>query len=168
MNVKRFVLGFVAVFVASQVLGFVIHQVLLGATYASLADVWRPEAEMMAKMWMMWITGGLWTVLFCYIFTRGYEDKGIMEGLRFGLLIGLFWIPFAYESHVIYPVPIGLAHNSTRRNTMTWSPRARLGGIAHGLVFWRMNWFPAFSTHRPHCPGSYQRELRIERYGLRF
>ena len=74
MNVKRFVLGFVAVFVASQVLGFVIHQVLLGATYASLADVWRPEAEMMAKMWMMWLTGGLWTVLFCYIFTRGYED----------------------------------------------------------------------------------------------
>ncbi|MCK5377580.1 MAG: hypothetical protein KAJ97_10875 [Acidobacteria bacterium] len=111
MDVKRFVLGCVAVYVASQVLGFVIHQVFLGETYASLANVWRPEAEMMAKMWMMYVTGAIWTVLFCYIFTRGYEGKGAMEGIRYGLLIGIFFgIPFSYESWVIYPITLGLAH----------------------------------------------------------
>jgi len=34
------------------------------------------------------------------------------------------------------------------------SPRAQVGGIAHGLVLERMNWFPAFSSCRPHCPGA--------------
>ena len=127
MDVKRFVLGCVAVYVASQVLGFVIHQVFLGETYASLANVWRPEAEMMAKMWMMYVTGAIWTVLFCYIFTRGYEGKGVGEGLRYGLLIGIFWIPFAYESHVIYPVPIGLAH--------IWAVTTIVSCMIYGMIF---------------------------------
>jgi len=127
MNVKRFVLGCVAVYVAAQVLGFVIHQVFLAETYGSLASVWRPEAEMMAMMWMMYLTAALWTVLFCYIFTRGYENKGIMEGLRYGLLIGLFWIPFAYESHVIYPVPIGLAH--------IWAITTIVSCMIYGMIF---------------------------------
>lgn len=30
---------------------------------------------MMSKMWIMWITSAVWAVLFCYIFTRGYDNK---------------------------------------------------------------------------------------------
>ena len=30
------------------------------------------------------------TIVFCYIFLQGYENKGVMEGVRFGLLMGLF------------------------------------------------------------------------------
>ena len=111
MNVKRFVLAWVGVYVVYQILGFVIHTFILGDTYQSLASVWRPEAEMMSKMWIMFLTSAVWTVLFCYIFTRGYENKGVMEGVRYGLVIGLFvGIPFSYESYAIYPITIGLAH----------------------------------------------------------
>jgi hypothetical protein len=111
MNVKRFALGCVAVYVVYQVLGFLIHQIMLGGTYKALETVWRPEAEMMSMMWVMFVTSAVWVVLFCYIFTRGYENKGIMEGVRYGLLIGLFWgIPYAYESYMIYPITMGLAH----------------------------------------------------------
>ncbi len=28
-----------------------------------------------------------------YIFTPGHENKGVMEGVRYGFLIGLFWLP---------------------------------------------------------------------------
>ena len=111
MNVKRFVLACVAVYLVYQVMSFVINMFILGDTYQALASVWRPEAEMMSKMWIMFLTSAVWTVLFCYIFTRGYENKGVMEGVRYGLVIGLFvGIPFSYESYAIYPITIGLAH----------------------------------------------------------
>ena len=111
MNVKRFVLACVGVYVVYQVLGFIINMFILGDTYLALASVWRPEAEMMSKMWIMFLISAVWTVLFCYIFTRGYENKGVMEGVRYGLVIGLFvGIPFSYESYAIYPITIGLAH----------------------------------------------------------
>ena len=111
MNVKRFVLACTGVYLVYQVLSFIINMVILGDTYEALASVWRPEAEMMSKMWVMYLTSAVWTVLFCYIFIRGYENKGIMEGARYGVLIGLLiGIPFSYESWVIYPITIGLAH----------------------------------------------------------
>lgn len=111
MNVKRFVLACVGVYVVYQVLGFMINSFILGDTYLALASVWRPEAEMMSKMWILFLTSAVWTVLFCYIFTRGYENKGVMEGVRYGLMIGLFiGIPYSYESYAIYPITIGLAH----------------------------------------------------------
>ena len=111
MNVKRFVLACVGVYLVYQVLSFIINMVILGDTYQALASVWRPEAEMLSKMWIMYLTSAVWTVLFCYIFTRGYENKGVMEGVRYGLLMGLLiGIPFSYESYAVYPITLGLAH----------------------------------------------------------
>lgn len=127
MNVKRFVLACVAVYVVYQILGFTIHQVFLAETYASLASVWRPEAEMMSKMWMQFITSLVWVVLFCYIFTRGYEGKGPVEGVRYGLLVGLMiGIPYAYESYMIYPITMRLAH--------TWAITGVVVSVVCGLV----------------------------------
>jgi hypothetical protein len=128
MNVKRFVLGCVAVYVVYQCLGFLIHQVFLGETYASLASVWRPEAEMMSKIWIMYLTSAVWTVLFCYIFTRGYAGKGAIEGARYGLVMGLFLgLPFSYDSFVIYPITLGLAHS--------WFVVSIVSSVICGLVF---------------------------------
>ena len=111
MNVKRFALSCVAVYIVNQILGFLIHEVWLGETYRSLADVWRPEAEMKSMMWVMFLTSAVWSIIFCYVFVKGYEGRGPMEGVRYGLLMGLFFgIPFCYESYVIYPVPLSLAH----------------------------------------------------------
>ena len=111
MNVKRFSLACMAVYLVYQVLSFVINVVFLGETYAALSHVWRPEAEMMSKMWISFVTSAVWTVLFCYIFTRGYEGKGLMEGARYGLLMGIFYgFTFSYESYMVYPITLGLAH----------------------------------------------------------
>lgn len=109
-NWNKLLIAFVAVFVVGQALNFLVHQVWLGATYASLAQVWRPEAELQSKMWIMFVTGAVWSFFFSYIFTRGYEGKGLAEGARYGAIIGLFFaIPQAYDSYVIYPIPYSLA-----------------------------------------------------------
>ena len=107
---KRFWIAFVACYFASQALGFLINGVLLADSYKALAHVWRPEAEMNAKMWIFFVTAFISVFLFCYIFTKGYENKGLMEGVRYGALMGvLMSVPIAYDSYVIYPLPYSMA-----------------------------------------------------------
>ncbi|MCK5438395.1 MAG: hypothetical protein KAI97_00545, partial [Gemmatimonadetes bacterium] len=103
MNTKRLLMSFVATYIVYNILGYLIHVVWLSDTYASLSAVWRPEAAMESKMWVMFVTSAFFCFFFCYIFTRGYEGKGAMEGARYGLIMGLFiGIPFSYESYMIY------------------------------------------------------------------
>lgn len=107
---KRFWMAFVACYVVGQVLGFLINGVLLKPSYEALAHVWRPEADMNAKMWIFFVTSFIAIFLFCYIFTKGYENKGLVEGLRYGALIGLLLtVPMAYDSYVVYPLPYTMA-----------------------------------------------------------
>ncbi len=107
---KRFWMAFVACWVVGQVLGYLIHGLWLSDTYKSLADVWRPESEMQSMMWVMMLTAAVLVFAFCYIFTKGYEGKGVMEGVRYGLWIALLCaIPQAFDSFVIYPIPLSLS-----------------------------------------------------------
>lgn len=107
---KTFWIGYVVVFVVAQVIGFLVHGVWLTSTYEALAAAFRPEAEMNSMMWMMMLGGALYLFLFCLIFTKGYEGKGIGEGIRYGLLMGLFlWIATAVDQFVVYPITSELA-----------------------------------------------------------
>lgn len=108
MNKSRWLLASVGVFVAYEILNFIIHSVILMGIYEETKAVWRPD--MMEKMWIMWITAAIFSLLFVLIFTKGYEGKGCMEGVRYGLLIGLFVsIPMAYNSYATIAIPYKLA-----------------------------------------------------------
>lgn len=107
---KKLLIAFVAVYVVGQVMGYLIHQVWLAETYGSLASVWRPEAELMSKMWIQFVTSAFFSFFFCYVFARGYEGKGLAEGARYGAIIGLFFgISSSYDQYMIYPIPYSLA-----------------------------------------------------------
>lgn len=108
MKWKAFLLASLAVFVALQILDYLIHGVILMPTYESLKHIFRPD--MGTKTWIFVLVGLIWSVLFTLIFVKGYEARGWLEGVRFGLLIGLFWaIPMAYGSYAMYPIPYSLA-----------------------------------------------------------
>ena len=108
MNLKRYIAASLAVYVIYLALGFLIHGVILAPTYQSIKGVWRPDLT--SKMWIEWMDGFLISFLFTYIFTKGYEGKGIMEGVRFGLIVGLLIsIPVAYGTYMIIPIPYYLA-----------------------------------------------------------
>jgi hypothetical protein len=107
---KTFWIGWIVVFVVMQAYGYLVHEVGLSETYQSLASVFRPQAEMESMMWMMMVGGLFSLLLFCYIFTWGHEGKGVMEGVRYGALIGVFVsIISAVDSYVIYPLTGELA-----------------------------------------------------------
>ena len=108
MNLKRYIAASLAVFAGSQVLDYLIHNVMLQGLYAETKHLWRPD--MASKMWIMQVDSLVTSFLFVYIFTKGYEGKGIMEGFRFGLIVGLFTsLPMGYGSYAVMPIPYELA-----------------------------------------------------------
>lgn len=112
MNTKKLVTAFVVVFILLEVTNYLVNMVILSSTYANpeISKIFRPMAEMDAKMWMMWIADLVYSFFFVFIFVKGYENKGIMEGVRYGIYIGIF-IQFmaAVAQHVVYPLPASLA-----------------------------------------------------------
>lgn len=125
---KTFWIGFVVVYVAMQAYSFLVHQVMLTDTYESLASVFRPEAEMIDMIWVFWITSAVSIFLFCFIFTKGREGKGVVEGVRYGALMGLFFsVPQAIDAHVVYPIPGNLAGMWLITGVLAW--------IVSGAIF---------------------------------
>lgn len=128
MNNKTFWIGLVVVFVVMQAIGYVVHEVWLAETYAGLGDVFRAEADMDSKLWMMLTASAPYLFLFCYIFTKGYEGKGVAEGARYGLLMGLFIsLPMAVDQYVVYPLPSNLA--------VSWFVSGVVSLVIAGAVF---------------------------------
>ena len=107
---KKFWIGFVAVFVALSVTDFLIHAVILAATYQAepMKSLMRPD--MMDKLWIYYVVYAFIAFFFTLIFSKGYEGKGMGEGLRFGFYVGMLMAtPMAYASYAMYPMPYSLA-----------------------------------------------------------
>ncbi len=105
---KKFWTGFVVVFVAMEVLMFIIHGVLLESAYQATKEVWRPD--MMSLMWIYHVLAVIGAFFFTLIFSKGYEGKGVMEGVRYGLYVGI-WMSsgMAYGSYSMINIPYSLA-----------------------------------------------------------
>ncbi len=111
MNWKKLWLGALAVYLAYMATTFLIHSVILVGYYMrpDIAKAWRPEAEMNAHSWVRFLTMAVFAFFFTFIFAKGHERKGIMEGIRFGLYIGLFtFFVSSFEQFIIYPIPYAL------------------------------------------------------------
>jgi hypothetical protein len=105
---KKVWLGFVAVFVTMEILGYIVDNLILGSTYQSLSSLWRPD--MMSKMWIFHLVMLIGSFFFAFIFSKGYEGKGIAEGVRYGLYIGIWMsVGMAYGTYAMIAIPYSLA-----------------------------------------------------------
>jgi hypothetical protein len=94
------------------IFSFIEHGVLLKSTYqsAEVMRFMRPEAEMMGMMWIYYVVYIIISFFFTLIFSKGYEGKGVGEGLRYGFYVGcLMATPMAYSSYTMLPMPYSLA-----------------------------------------------------------
>jgi hypothetical protein len=105
---KKLWFGFVAVYLVLAILDWIVNTMLMASAYASTTELWRPEGEI--KMWVIFVCYAFFAFFFTFIFSKGYEGKGIWEGVRFGLYVsGLMAIPAAYISYAMMPLPYSLA-----------------------------------------------------------
>jgi hypothetical protein len=130
LNIKKWVISSIAVYITFEILNMLIHGLILGKEYTALANIWRPE--MMDIMWVMSIANLIFSFFFVFIFSKGYEGHGIIEGIRYGLIIGLFINIFSVlNQYVIYPLPLNVAIQWLLFNTL----QMVVCGIVASLVY---------------------------------
>ena len=105
---KRLIGAVVAVFVALQVLDFLIHMVLLKNQYAVSSQLWRPEAEM--KMVLMTLVSLLFVVCFVLIYDLYFKYKCVKSGIIYGLILGIgIGANMGYGTYSVMPIPYMVA-----------------------------------------------------------
>jgi hypothetical protein len=105
---KKILLGTLAVFVTISVLDYIIHSIILASAYEATKEIWRPD--MMSLMWVFSVVSLIGSFFFSLIFSKGYEGNGIMEGVRYGLYIGI-WMSagMAYGTYGMIAIPYSMA-----------------------------------------------------------
>ncbi|WP_417316890.1 hypothetical protein [Emcibacter sp.] len=109
MNIKSYVLAVVAAYIVMAIVG-ISSDIVLQSYYESFMAIGRSEEEMMAMMPLFLFAYLVQTALFCYIYIKGREAGDLMEGARFGVVIGIFMgttnvilhtaLPFSVETTV--------------------------------------------------------------------
>jgi hypothetical protein len=108
---KRFLVAWVLVFIAWMAGSFVVHGVLLHDDYATLPNLFRPEAESQQYFPLMLLAHVILAGAFVWIYSRGVEDAPWTgQGIRFGLAVALLTIvPTYIIYHVVQPMPGSIA-----------------------------------------------------------
>jgi hypothetical protein len=127
---KKILTGCLVVFVLMEVLDFVIHGVILADAYRATQGVWRPD--MMEKMWIFYIVNLVVAFFVSFIFSKGYEGKGIMEGVRYGFYIGVMLsMGMAWGTYAMISIPWQLSIHWFMYGVIEYI----LIGIALALIF---------------------------------
>jgi hypothetical protein len=105
---QKFWLGFVVVFVVVSVVDYIVNMVLMAGLYDATKALWRPMEE--TKIWLIYVCEAFFAFFFTLIFAKGYEWKGWLEGIRYGIYTSLLInVPGAYMTYATQPVPYALA-----------------------------------------------------------
>lgn len=125
ITIKKMILGILAVFVAWQILDFVIHGLILMKTYEATAELWRPMNEM--KMGLMRLVALVSASVFVCIYATMIRPKSLAAGLIFGVLFGLgAGFSMGYGTYSFMPIPHHLA--------LVWMIGTVVQGAAGGLL----------------------------------
>lgn len=56
-----------------------------------IKKAFRSMEEIQSKMWVGYLMDLVRSFFFTFLFVKGYENKGIMEGVRFGIYVCFFY-----------------------------------------------------------------------------
>ncbi len=108
---KKFVVSALVVAVASLMLGFIVHAVLLHSDYGRLPNLFRSESQSQTYFGYMLFAHLLIGVGMTWIYQRGHEagKPFLMQGVRFGAAVAvLSTIPMYLIYFAVQPLPSDL------------------------------------------------------------
>ena len=87
MNYGRLALAAVAATIVDGIYGFLVYGMLLSGEFGRYPSVFRASDAQHLPVMFAGILVGMFAV--SYIFAKGYEGRGQIEGARFGVLVGI-------------------------------------------------------------------------------
>lgn len=104
---KKFIIAWIALFIAWFIGSFVVHGLLLRSDYMQLQSLFRPEADQQKYFPLMVLAHVILSGAFVWIYARGVEPKPwVAQGARFGLAVALLTIVPTYIIYfVVQPMP---------------------------------------------------------------
>ena len=121
MNVKRLVIAIVVIYFVAYVIATLYSDVIFKDQYAAFKALTRPDVQSAGYMTAMLLGYLVMTSLFCFIFTKGYENKGLPEGLRYGLLMGILLATADWYYGILLPVSMTLVLLNTILDIIIWT-----------------------------------------------
>ena len=122
----RYIIASLAVWVFMFGYEWLLHGVILEPFYLETPDLWRTCAAMGNHFHWLVLGQMIFAFLFSYIFTKGYENRGIAEGARYGWWIGLLLAAPNLIMYAVQPLPALLV--------MGWSVGGLIEGTLGGMV----------------------------------
>jgi hypothetical protein len=106
MNWKRYWLSTAAVLVVAKgLVAYLFFAVIFAFVYDKQLPGARPEGKELYAAEIICMI--VWSLAFTYIFTKGYQNKGWREGIRFGLIVWVFYfIPMVTGVWAYFEVPV--------------------------------------------------------------
>ncbi|MEZ4749119.1 MAG: hypothetical protein R3B54_00420 [Bdellovibrionota bacterium] len=126
INIPRFVIAVFVMFIFIFATDFVLHGIILKPDYAATASIWRPEAEMEKYFLFMLLGQMIIAKYFTFLFIKGYEGTGMMEGVRFGLLMGILFIGTYLIQFAVSPITVKIL--------VAWCLGSLVQGILGGML----------------------------------
>ncbi len=106
MNTKKYLIGSLLSFVAVFIFDWVFHGMILKPAYEATSELWRAEEDCI--FWAMMLGQLMLPFVFNYIYI-GWSKRGCKnEGLLFGLLIGLLFVPTNLIFYAVQPLPFSM------------------------------------------------------------
>jgi len=120
VNIKRLVIAIVIIYFVSYGLATLYSEVIFAEQFEAFNNIMRPEAQSGMYLAAMLLGYLVMTSMFCYIFTKGYENKGLAEGARYGLLMGLLLGSVEWVYGVSLPLSMNLVVLNTLLALIIW------------------------------------------------
>ncbi|MEE8295088.1 MAG: hypothetical protein V3R64_05210 [Sphingomonadales bacterium] len=102
---KQILISTLAVFITFSAYGFLVWGYALGEMmYAEMGNVWRADEDASGLMHWIFIAYALMAYVMAWIWKYGNEDKGVGEGVRYGLLLGALFGSAHFIAYAVQPI----------------------------------------------------------------
>jgi hypothetical protein len=101
---KKHIIAVIATFIGMVATDMIIHGQCMQSVYLATANLWRTEEEMKSFMPFMFLGQFLISLAFAVIFSCGYKGRGVMEGVRYGLMIAVMIVGSYLIQYAVTPM----------------------------------------------------------------